>query len=122
MLSARGVSRASAILPSFHLKQFITFTNPVLIHKFLQCEILQRMLHRKTAFSGLTLTKRNREGPSVCRGAKPFGRARLRPMPGIAHCLIYHIVPPARLRTGRITGRQTRLFLVRGTTQGKPEG
>src|ERR1700693_1422723 len=57
MLSARGVSRASAILPSFHLKQFITFTNPVLIHKFLQCEILQRMLHRKTAFSGLTLTK-----------------------------------------------------------------
>jgi len=55
MLSARGVSRASAILPSFHLKQFITFTNPVLIHKFLQCEILQRMLHRKTAFSGLTL-------------------------------------------------------------------
>src|SRR6202166_4882449 len=55
MFSARGVSRASAILPSFHLKQFITFTNPVLIHKFLQCEILQRMLHRKTAFSGLTL-------------------------------------------------------------------
>src|ERR1700686_4424731 len=58
MLSARGVSRASAILPSFHLKQFITFTNPVLIHKFLQCEILQRMLHRKTAFSGLTLSTR----------------------------------------------------------------
>src|ERR1700692_4681794 len=55
MLSARGVSRASAILPSFHLKQFITFTNPVLIHKFLQCEILQRVLHGKSAFSGLTL-------------------------------------------------------------------
>src|ERR1700692_1455851 len=56
MLSARGVSRASAILPSFHLKQFITFTNPVLIHKFLQCEILQRVLHGKSAFSGLTLS------------------------------------------------------------------
>src|ERR1700680_3403858 len=57
MLSARGVSRASAILPSFHLKQFITFTNPVLIHKFLQCEILQRVLHGKSAFSGLTLVR-----------------------------------------------------------------
>ena len=55
MLSARGVSRAGAILPSFHLKQFITFANPVLIHKFLQCEILQCVLHGKTAFSGLTL-------------------------------------------------------------------
>src|ERR1700731_1153514 len=55
MLSARGVSRAGAILPSFHLKQFITFANQVLIHKFLQCEILQCVLHGKTAFSGLTL-------------------------------------------------------------------
>src|ERR1700731_1429093 len=56
MLSARGVSRAGAILPSFHLKQFITFANQVLIHKFLQCEILQCVLHGKTAFSGLTLS------------------------------------------------------------------
>jgi hypothetical protein len=27
------------------------------------------------------------------------GRARLRPMPGIPRCLLYHIIPPARLRT-----------------------
>jgi hypothetical protein len=55
MLSARGVSRAGAILPFFQLKLFITFANIVLIHKFLQCEILQRVLHGKSAFSGLTV-------------------------------------------------------------------
>jgi hypothetical protein len=32
-------------------------------------------------------------GPSVCRGAKPFGRARLRPMPGIPRCLLYDVAP-----------------------------
>src|ERR1700692_3822505 len=74
MLSARGVSRASAILPSFHLKQFITFTNPVLIHKFLQCEILQRVLHGKSAFSGLTLSTRRRVG-NLTGGARPRRRS-----------------------------------------------
>ena len=43
------------------------------------------------------------KGSLVCRGAKPFGRARLRPMPGTAPCQIYHVTPPAKLGTGRIT-------------------
>jgi hypothetical protein len=40
--------------------------------------------------------------------AKPFGRARLRPMPGIARGLIYHVAPPAgntiRKKSSKISG------------------
>ncbi len=55
MLSARGVPRAGAILPSFRIKYLITLTNKVLSGKFLQCEILQHVLHGESAFSGRTL-------------------------------------------------------------------
>src|ERR1700738_3224501 len=99
MLSARGVSRASAILPSFHLKQFITFTNQVLIRKFLQCEILQRMLHRKTAFSGLTL------------GNKPFlDRGTVRR--GIRFLFLEFAAfdPPASLREALRAGQEKLLL------------
>jgi AcrR family transcriptional regulator len=60
---------------------------------------------RYALLNSLTLTRRFRrsrvpgflfpDGVVNAYGAKPFDRARLRPMPGIARRLIYHVAPPA---------------------------
>ena len=71
MLSARGVPRAGAILPSFRIKYLITLTNKVLSGKFLQCEILQHVLHGESAFSGRTLGSE-----LVCAASRQTGAGR----------------------------------------------